>query len=172
MTTVVHATPPGEARSSASPTLQVSGKYVSLTTYRLDGTPVATPVWFVEDGGRLFVITGAGSYKAKRIRRNPAVTVATCTARGAVRGEQYAGRAEFLPESEHERIDRLMAEKYRIDRILILPIYRLVMKLTGKGGSQTGAGAYLAITPIDPRSRRNDAGRLRNSRVGTSARLS
>jgi len=150
MTTVAHQTSPEEAHSSGSPKLKVNGKYVSLTTHRRDGTPVATPVWFVEDGGRLFVITDAGSYKAKRIRRNPAVTVASCSARGAVRSEQCAGWAEFLPDSEHDRIDRLMAQKYRIDRILILPIYRLAMKLAGKGARQTDTSAYLAITPTNP----------------------
>jgi hypothetical protein len=38
-----------------------------------------------------------------------------------------------------------MAEKYRLDRILILPIYRLVMKLRGKPVNER-TGAYLAIT--------------------------
>jgi hypothetical protein len=56
--------------------LSVPGKYLSLTTYRWDGTPVSTPVWFVEEEGRLFVITAADSYKAKRLRRNPAAMVA------------------------------------------------------------------------------------------------
>ena len=49
--------------------LSVPGKYLSLTTYRRDGTPVSTPVWFVEEDGRLFVTTAADSYKAKRLRR-------------------------------------------------------------------------------------------------------
>ncbi len=30
----------------------VTGKYLSLTTYRRDGSPVSTPVWFAEDDGR------------------------------------------------------------------------------------------------------------------------
>ncbi len=150
MTTLAPQAPTDEALTRAPRKLQVGGKYVSLTTYRQDGTPVATPLWFVEDGDRLVVITGADSYKARRIRRNPAVTVATCTARGAVRGDPQPGRAAFLPESQHARIDQLMAEKYRVDRILILPVYRLVLKLRGKGASQTGSNAYLAIEPADP----------------------
>jgi hypothetical protein len=123
------------------------GKYLSLTTYRRDGSPVATPVWFVEDHGRLLVNTGADSHKARRIRRNPAVTVAPCTARGALRGVPIPARAEFLPESEHPRVDQLMGRKYRVDRALILPIYRLVMRIRGRQGTHPGAGAYLAITP-------------------------
>ena len=58
-----------------------SGKYLSLTSFRRDGTGVATPVWFVEADGRLLVETDASSYKVRRIRRDPQVTIAPCTAR-------------------------------------------------------------------------------------------
>jgi PPOX class probable F420-dependent enzyme len=135
-----------ETQVRRRPRLQIRGKYLSLTSYRRDGSPVATPVWFVADEERLYAITSADSYKAKRIRRNPSVAVAECTARGELRGEPIPAQAEFLPEHEHARIDRMMAEKYRIDRILILPIYRLVMKLRRKPAF-AGEEAYLAITP-------------------------
>ena len=125
--------------------LSVPGKYLSLTTYRRDGTPVSTPVWFVEEDGRLFVITAAHSYKAKRLRRNPAAMVAPCTARGVPQGDAVPVEVEFLSPDKHARVDRLMAEKYRVDRVLILPIYRLVMKLRGKPVDGRG-DAYLAIT--------------------------
>jgi PPOX class probable F420-dependent enzyme len=127
------------------PPLSVPGKYLSLTTYRRDGTPVSTPVWFVEENGRLFVTTAADSYKAKRLRRNPAAMVAPCTARGVPKGDAIPVHVEFLPQEEHERIDRLMAVKYRVDRVVILPIYRLVMRLRGKPVDARD-GAYLAIT--------------------------
>ena len=45
------------------------GKYLSVISYKRDGTSVATPVWFVEEDGRLLVGTGAASGKVKRIRR-------------------------------------------------------------------------------------------------------
>lgn len=126
--------------------LSLPGKYLSLTTYRRDGTPVSTPVWFVEEDGRLFVITAAQSYKAKRLRRNPAAMVAPCTARGVPRGDAIPVEVEFLPPEEHARVERLIADKYRVDRVLILPLYRLVMKLRGKQIDDR-RGAYLAITP-------------------------
>lgn len=134
-----------EQDSPTQPRPQIGGKYLSLTSYRRDGSPVATPVWFVDDGERFYLITSASSHKVKRIRRNPAVTIAQCTGSGALRGEPISARAELLPESEHARINRMMAEKYRVDRILVLPIYRLVMKLRRKpyGGEE----AYVAITP-------------------------
>jgi PPOX class probable F420-dependent enzyme len=123
--------------------LAIAGKYLSLTTYRRDGSPVATPVWFVEDEGRLYATTAADSYKARRIRHNPAVAVAPCTARGKLRGEPVAAHAEFLPEREYAHVDRLMAEKYRWDRILILPLYRLATWLSRR--TSTGEAAYLVI---------------------------
>ena len=128
------------------PALAVPGKYLSLTTYRRDGSPVSNPVWFVEDDGRLFVTTGADSYKAKRVRRNAACMVAPCTARGVPKGDAIPAVAEFLAEEEHGRVDRLLAKKYRFDRVLILPLYRLVQRLRGKRPDERG-GVYLCITP-------------------------
>jgi PPOX class probable F420-dependent enzyme len=125
--------------------LSVPGKYMSLTTYRRDGTPVPTAVWFAEDGGRLYVLTPAESHKAKRLRRNPAATVAPSTARGRPTGEAIPARVAFLPPAEYPRVDRLLAEKYRIRRRLIMPVYAFVMKLRGMPIDAHGA-AYLEIT--------------------------
>jgi PPOX class probable F420-dependent enzyme len=58
-----------------------SAKYISVTTFRKDGTPVATPVWLVRDGASLMVITDPTSGKAKRLRNNPAVLVSPCDMR-------------------------------------------------------------------------------------------
>jgi PPOX class probable F420-dependent enzyme len=124
----------------------IDGKYLSLTTYRRDGTPVSTPVWFVEEDGRLLVTTAADSYKAKRLRANPAAMVAPCTATGTPKGEPIPARVQFMPAAEHDHVDRLMAKKYRVDRVLVLPLYRLVTRLRGKSTSDADA-AYLAITP-------------------------
>src|ERR1017187_6982171 len=58
------------------------GKYLSVISFKRDGTSVATPVWFVEEDGRLLVGTDAASGKVKRIRRHPQVRVAVCTGTG------------------------------------------------------------------------------------------
>ena len=58
------------------------GRYLSITSYKRDGRGVATPVWFVQRDGRLLAETDAASGKVKRIRRNPQVRVAVCTASG------------------------------------------------------------------------------------------
>ena len=44
------------------------GRYLSVTTFKRDGTTVATPLWFVSDGRRLFALTDLQSWKVRRIR--------------------------------------------------------------------------------------------------------
>lgn len=123
------------------------GKYLSLTSFRRDGSGVATPVWFVADNGHLVVETDAESYKVKRIRRDPHVRIAVCDARGRPRGEAVDAEARILPESERERVERLLARKYRIDRFTVLPLYRLVMRLRGRATRGHEHPVAIAITP-------------------------
>lgn len=133
----------GPARSDLD--ARFPGKYLSLSSFKRDGDAVATPVWFVIEDGRLLVKTDPDSFKAKRIRHNPAVRIAPCSANGRLRGAPAPARAEFLPDSDLEHVDQLVARKYRMDKILILPIYRLVQRLRGvRGGT---AGIAIAITP-------------------------
>jgi uncharacterized protein len=122
------------------------GKYLSITSFKRDGTGVATPVWFVVDGERLLVTTDPHSFKAMRIRRNPMVMVAPCSATGRLRGEPVQARAEFLEDSELARVERLIARKYRVDRVLILPIYRLVQRLRGSGPGTEAVALAITLT--------------------------
>lgn len=124
-----------------------NGKYLSLTSFRRDGTGVATPVWFVADNGRLLVETDADSYKVKRIRRDPHVRMALCDARGRVRGLAVDAEAEILPDTERGRVERLLARKYRIDRFTVYPLYRLVTRLRGRASNTREPPVTLAITP-------------------------
>ena len=125
---------------------QITGKYLSVTSFKRDGTAVATPVWFVADNGHLLVETDAGSGKAKRIRRDAHVVVAPCSPSGKLKGEQIDAHAEFLPESERERVEGLMARKYRVDRVLVLPVYRAVQKLLRKQPLLQDTPVVLRIT--------------------------
>ena len=123
------------------------GKYLSLTSFRRDGSGVATPMWFVGDNGHLVVETDADSFKVKRIRRDPHVRIAVCDARGRLRGEAVDAEARILPDSERERVERLLAQKYRIDRFTVLPLYRLVMRLRGRGSRTQESPVAIAISP-------------------------
>jgi uncharacterized protein len=123
------------------------GKYLSLTSYRPDGTPVATPVWFVQDGERVLVETDATSYKVKRIRRFPKVSIAPCSASGRLRSDPVAAVAEVLGPEALEPVRRQMRRKYQFDRMLALPLYRAIQAIRGKP-VRGERPVILAITPI------------------------
>jgi PPOX class probable F420-dependent enzyme len=125
----------------------IQGKYLSLTSFRRDGTGVATPVWFVEAGGRLLVETDAASYKVRRIRRDPRVTIAPCTATGRLLADPVPARAELLADTELSRVERLLAAKYRIDLLFIKPLRTLQAALRGR---PAGTPVVLEITPSGP----------------------
>ena len=75
------------------------------------------------------------------------MTSSVCDARGRLRGEPIDAEAKILPNSERERVEQLLARKYRIDRFTVYPIYRLVTRLR-RGGSRTNeAPVALEITP-------------------------
>jgi PPOX class probable F420-dependent enzyme len=84
-------------------------KYLSLETYRKNGAPVATPVWFAEQDGVMYVYSRAVAEKVKRIRLNPNVRVVPCTVRGTPRGDWIHSTARFLEEPEatlgHQRLN-------------------------------------------------------------------
>jgi hypothetical protein len=92
-------------------------KYISLTTFRKSGAKVATPVWFGEDGDKLYVMTLSKMGKTKRIRNNPQVTVAPCTMRGKLAGPEIAATARILPPEEHSHARQTINRKYLLARL-------------------------------------------------------
>jgi uncharacterized protein len=131
--------------SQAGTVPRFGGRYLSLTSYRRDGVPVATPVWFVEDNGVLLVQTDAASGKVKRIRRNPSVRVGLCTASGRLLGPQVSGTAMLLDQSATSRVERMIRQKYRLDVIVIGPLWFLKSKL--RIGKPRTHLVILSITP-------------------------
>jgi hypothetical protein len=93
-------------------------KYISLETYRRNGKAVRTPVWFAAASAStgtsptLYVYTTANSGKAKRIRRDGAVRVAPCDARGRITGAWLDGRAEIVTGEAFRLGMRLLDRKY------------------------------------------------------------
>ncbi|MBT3150284.1 PPOX class F420-dependent oxidoreductase [Streptomyces sp. CHD11] len=91
-----------------------TGKYLLLTSYRKNGTPVATPVWVVRDGDALGVWTVADSWKVKRIRARGGVLVGPCDVRGNPTGDQVPATAEICDQATTDRYRRLLARKYGV----------------------------------------------------------
>jgi len=97
---------------------------VLLTTFRRDGTPVGTPVNIAVDGERAFIRSWDSAGKVKRIRNNPEVAIAPCTARGRPTGPPITVRARVLTGQESARAGRLLAGKHPILQVqgLLVPL--------------------------------------------------
>lgn len=98
---------------------------LSLTTFKRDGAPVATPVWFNVIDGRIYVTTATDSGKVKRVKNNPLVEVASCTQSGKVAGPTIVGTARILSPEETEPVLRAKRRRYRTARLIqMLPSNR------------------------------------------------
>jgi uncharacterized protein len=94
-------------------------KYVSLTTYRKDGTAVATPVWHVVSDGELFIVSDAAAGKVKRIRRDGHVAVTVCDIRGRIAAGAVSaeGVARLLDDAGTQAARKLLAKRYVMSRL-------------------------------------------------------
>ncbi|MFE7173048.1 PPOX class F420-dependent oxidoreductase [Streptomyces sp. NPDC057616] len=109
-------------------------KYVLITSYRKNGTSVATPVWVVRDGDTLGVWTVADSWKVKRIRARKDILIGPCDLRGHPTGTQVPAVAEIGDEATVARYRRLIVRKYGIVGRLSLLGSRLRRGLKGTVG--------------------------------------
>ena len=82
-------------------------KYLLLTTFTKDGRPKPTAIWGVPDGDKLLVITDDGSWKVKRIRNTPRVTIARCDMRGNPKGEAIEAIAAVAPSRTKDAYDAI-----------------------------------------------------------------
>ena len=119
--------------TSAIPSEIHGQKYISLVSFSKSGAGVPTPVWFAEDAGKLYVMTGSHLGKYKRIRNNPQVTIAPCTIRGKVTGPDFPATARIMRPEEFGRVRKLINEKYWLARLPLI-------------WSRTDV--YLEITPL------------------------
>ncbi|ART69589.1 PPOX class F420-dependent enzyme [Mycobacterium dioxanotrophicus] len=76
-------------------------QYILLTTFTKDGRPKPTPIWAAPAGDRLLVITQEKSWKVKRIRNTPRVTLAACDARGNPKSEAVEATARILDKAHN-----------------------------------------------------------------------
>jgi len=93
--------------------------YISLESFRKTGQGVATPVWFAEENGILYVYSEAASGKIKRIRNNPRVRIAPCDMRGRPRGDWVEATARILEGDAARHADDLLNAKYGFQKRLL-----------------------------------------------------
>jgi uncharacterized protein len=105
----------------------VGQKYALLVTFRRDGTPVPTPVWFaLLDDRRLIMSTEERTAKVRRLRRDPRARIFPSDPRGKPVGPGVEGTARILAAPEEceraeEALDRQYGRMRRIYERLMTP---------------------------------------------------
>ncbi|KAA1248586.1 PPOX class F420-dependent oxidoreductase [Mycobacterium simiae] len=114
-------------------------QYILLTTFTKDGRPKPTPIWAAADGDRLLVITEGKSWKLKRIRNTPRVTMAICDMRGRPKSEAVEGTASILDKSQTGAVYDAIGKRYGI----LGKVFSFVSKL--RGGMENNVGLELRV---------------------------
>ncbi|WP_369133147.1 PPOX class F420-dependent oxidoreductase [Modestobacter sp. I12A-02662] len=122
-----------------------TSEYVSLTTFRRTGEPVATPVWAAPDGADRLVWTRADSGKVKRLRHTSRVTVAPCDVRGRLLGPAVEAVARFVPEEEWPRALATLRRRYGLRFQVGLVASRAWSRITRPGAQRH---VILRISPV------------------------
>ena len=113
-------------------------KYVNLETYKKDGTPVRTPVWFMIDSDIVYVVTREKTGKVKRLKNNQNIRIVPCSFKGKPESEWMKGIAQKVTGEEAEKAIKLRKKKYGFSA-----------KLTGLFTSQKGNPIVYSIKLSD-----------------------
>jgi PPOX class probable F420-dependent enzyme len=122
-------------------------KAALLVTYRRDGTPVPTPAWAAESDGRLYVRSERRSGKVKRLRADPRMLVAPCTAQGRPLGAPLEAYARVLAGAQELAAERALARRYGFGRWLfelavdLLRVDMCYLEITPGGWGERGVRA-------------------------------
>ncbi len=131
-----------------NPVEQFSGRrYITVESYKKDGTPKLTPVQSIEDGGLVWFRTDPRTWKVKRIRRDAHVRIALSDRNGKPTGPWVDGDAHAVEGDEVVRIQKLFRKEYGaigsaiVDRVARLRGERLTAVISVKVRTQESPGA-------------------------------
>ena len=116
-------------------------KYLSLTTYRKDGSTKEVPVWIVDLGdGTIGFTTQGDSYKCKRIRNDNRVMLQPCDQRGKITAgtEKVSGTAVLATGMDFDRVRKAVKAKYGFMTTVII-VMNTIGGWFGKGGDSDTA---------------------------------
>ena len=102
-------------------------EYILLTTFTKDGRPKPTAIWAAPSGHGLVAITQEKSWKVKRIRNTPRVTIAVCDRIGKPRGEAVEATAVILDKAANGATYDAIGKRYG----LIGKTFNVFSKLRG-----------------------------------------
>jgi PPOX class probable F420-dependent enzyme len=115
-------------------------QYILLTTFTKDGRAKPTAIWAANKGERLLVITGANSWKVKRIRNTPRVTLAICDRGGHPKSEAIEATATILDKSQTGLVYDAIGSEYGI----VGKVFNLFSKLRGGVANNVGLELHAA----------------------------
>lgn len=99
--------------------------FVSLTTFRRNGAPVATPVWIAPDGDALVVTTGVDTGKVRRLRHDPRVELRPCGRFGSVADDAPVAGGVAQVVAADERSVAALRRKYGLQFRIAMTAERL-----------------------------------------------
>ena len=130
--------------TTADPRIAIlQAQYVALTTYRLDGRAVVTPVWAAEREGRLLIFSNPAAGKMKRLRNSPRASVAPCTWNGTLTGAPLPATARILAADELSGMWSALVKKYGLPALA----FRLYDRMRSLLRLQVSAGIEVSLTP-------------------------
>ena len=97
----------------------IEQKYINLETYKKDGTPIRTPVWFVIDNDLIYVITMESTGKVKRLKHNQEVRIVPCSFKGKPKNGWVKAKAEKITGEEADKAIKLRKKKYGMSARLV-----------------------------------------------------
>jgi PPOX class probable F420-dependent enzyme len=109
-----------------------------VTTYRRDGTGVATAMHLAVDGDHGYFGTASDTAKVKRIRHDPNGQVAACSASGKLTGPTFPCRLRILQGEEAVRAERAIKHKYPIAQGVLISLVKAFKR---------DCGVYIELTP-------------------------
>ncbi|SBT52464.1 PPOX class F420-dependent oxidoreductase [Micromonospora auratinigra] len=119
----------------------VRQKTAVLTTYKRDGTAVATPLSVAVVGERAYVRSFEKAWKTRRMRNNPRVLLAPSTTRGRVTGPAVEATARRLEEAEAALAVRALRRKHPLLQGVLVPLAHRF------GRAKTGRTVHFVLNP-------------------------
>ncbi|OMC34324.1 PPOX class F420-dependent enzyme [Mycobacterium sp. GA-1841] len=88
-------------------------RYAVLRSFRRDGSPVDTPIWFALDDDQSIVFRTKVGPKTTRLNANPEVQLIPCDYRGRITDPHPRhGRATILSGAPAQRANRVLHRRY------------------------------------------------------------
>ena len=133
----------GRVEPSCEPRLApfVEQKTAVLTTFRRDGTPVATPLSVAVEGDHAYVRTYDKAGKTKRLRNNRHVELTPSTTRGTPTGVPVPAEVRRLDAAEDRHAAHLLRRKHPLLHGILVPLLHRL------GRAKSGHTVHFELTP-------------------------